>query len=356
MSRQQGQDVSGAHDAGNITVGVVGAGAWGTALALSAVRAGHEVILWVREPELAETMRRKRENVRYLPGVELPAAIAPTAALEDLRDCSLLLLVTPAQATRAMLRQMQAAGLLAPQRRLLLCAKGLEQGTRALLSEVVHQEAAQITPLVLSGPSFAAEVARNLPAAVTLAAADIAEAREVARMLAHRRFRIYSSDDLVGVQLGGALKNVLAIACGVVEGMGLGHSARAALLTRAFAEMRRLGRVMGAREETLSGLSGLGDLMLTATSSQSRNYSLGVALGQGRSVQEVLGERITVAEGVFTAEVVAELAQEHGIDMPVAGSVQRIVCGRSDAATELQRLLARPLRDETDAPTGQAAS
>ncbi len=332
------------------TVGIIGAGAWGTALATSCARAGLEVVLWAREPDLVEAMRSKRENVRYLPGVRLDETIMPTGVLEEAAGVvaagAPLLLATPAQATREMLRRLRdEAGI--DSGRIVLCAKGLEQAHRKLLADVVHEEMPKAEPLALSGPSFAAEVARGLPAAVTLAAEDIETARSLARLLSHATFRIYSSDDLVGVQLGGALKNVLAIACGIVEGKGLGDSARAALLTRAFAELMRFGRAMGARPETLTGLSGLGDLMLTATSAQSRNYSLGLELGRGRRLEDILGERITVAEGVFTAQVVVALAKENGIDMPISESVHRIVSGESDPDTEMARLLSRPLKDET---------
>ncbi len=331
-------------------IGIIGAGAWGTALALSCARAGHAVSLWVREPELAETMRRRRENVRYLPDIALPEAIMPTNDLGEAAAGEVLLLVTPAQTTREMLRALKMVGAV-DEKPLVLCAKGIEVATGEFLSDVVGEEAPAFTPFVLSGPSFAIEVAKNLPAAVTLAGEDIERARELARLLAHPRFRIYSSDDIIGVQLGGALKNVLAIACGIVAGMGLGDSARAALLTRAFAEMRRLGRALGAREETLSGLSGLGDLMLTATSAKSRNYTLGEELGRGRSLDEVMGERITVAEGVFTAQIVTRMAQEHGVDMPVSEAVRRVVTGQSKPVEEVEWLLSRPLRDETE-PAG----
>ncbi len=328
-------------------IGIIGAGAWGTALALSVVRAGHEVVLWVREPELAEDIRQRRENVRYLPGIPLPEAITPTNDLREAAKPDVVLLVTPAQATREMLRNLKAAGAVS-EKPLILCAKGIEQNTGKFLSDVVHEETREYVPFALSGPSFAIEVAKNLPAAVTLAGEDIEQARELARMLAHPRFRIYSSNDLIGVQLGGALKNVLAIACGIVAGMGLGDSARAALLTRAFAEMRRLGRALGAREETLTGLSGLGDLMLTATSTKSRNYTLGQELGRGRSLEEIMGERITVAEGVFTARIVTRMAADHGVDMPVSEAVCRVVTGQTAPDTEVERLLSRPLRDESE--------
>ncbi len=332
------------------TVGIIGAGAWGTALAMSCARAGLKVVLWAREPELVEAMRTRRENVRYLPGVKLAEAIRPTGGLAEaaavVADEAPLLLATPAQATREMLRRLRDEAGVA-HGRIVLCAKGLEQARRRLLADIVREELTQAEPLVLSGPSFASEVARGLPAAVTLAAEDIDTARNLARLLSHPAFRIYSSDDMVGVQLGGALKNVLAIACGIVEGKGLGDSARAALLTRAFAEMVRFGRALGARPETLTGLSGLGDLMLTATSAQSRNYSLGLELGRGRPLADILGERITVAEGVFTAQVVVELARERDIDMPISESVYRIVSGESDPDAEMTRLLSRPLKDET---------
>ncbi len=346
-------DIMGQQREQETCIGVIGAGAWGTALAIAMTRAGHGVMLWAREPELVQAMRQQRENARYLPGVPLPDAITPTGKLADLAACGIWLLVTPAQATRAMLRALREKGLADAPRPIVLCAKGIEQQTGAFLTGIVAEETPALAPYVLSGPSFAGEVARGLPAAVTLAARDIAQARALARQLAHERFRIYSSDDMIGVQLGGALKNVLAIACGVVEGLGLGDSARAALLTRAFAEMRRFGRALGAQPETLTGLSGLGDLMLTATSTQSRNYTLGVELGRGRRVAEVLAERITVAEGVFTAQVVARMARERGIEMPITQSVRRLVEDESDAATELKRLLARPLRDEQEHEQGQ---
>ena len=325
-------------------IGVIGAGAWGTALAISATRAGHEVVLWAREPQVAQAMAQQRENTRYLPGIPLPDGIFPTNDLADMRDIATVLLVTPAQATRAVLKQ--AGAHLQACAALILCAKGIEQQTGMFLTQVVADVAPALNSFVLSGPSFAAEVARGLPAAVTLAGRDIAAARALARQLSHKSFRIYSSDDPLGVQIGGAMKNVLAIACGIVEGKQLGESARAALLTRAFAELSRFGRALGAKVETLMGLSGLGDLMLTATSTQSRNYSLGVALGRGEPLEEILGRRITVAEGVHTAQVAVQLAREHGIDMPVCAAVHAVVSGASTPDAEIDRLLARPLKDE----------
>jgi glycerol-3-phosphate dehydrogenase (NAD(P)+) len=262
-----------------------------------------------------------------------------------MRDIPIVLLVTPAQATRAVLKQ--AGAHLQACAALILCAKGIEQKTGMFLTQVVADVAPWLNSLVLSGPSFAGEVARGLPAAVTLASEDIDRARMLARLLSHKSFRIYSSDDPLGVQIGGAMKNVLAIACGIVEGKQLGESARAALLTRAFAELSRFGRALGAKVETLMGLSGLGDLMLTATSSQSRNYSLGVALGRGQSLADILKQRITIAEGVHTAQVAVRIAREHGIDMPICEAVHAIVSGASTPDAEIERLLTRPLKDET---------
>ena len=325
-------------------IGVIGAGAWGTALAMTAARAGHDVTLWAREPELAQEMRERRENSLYLPGHRLPPGIRPTDAAEDIGGHDIVLLAAPAQATRAVLELF--APHLAPGQPLVLCAKGIERKTGKFLTEVAAEAAPGARPFVLSGPSFASDVAAGLPAAVTLAGEDIGEAREIARALAHSHFRLYSSDDPLGAQIGGAMKNVLAIACGIVEGRGLGDSARAALVTRAFAELARFGRALGARAETLSGLSGLGDLMLTATSAQSRNYSLGFELGRGRALEDILKERRAVTEGVHTARIAMKIAAEQGVDMPICQSVEAIVSGRSTAEEEIARLLQRPLRDE----------
>lgn len=325
-------------------VGVIGAGAWGTALAMTAARAGHGVVLWAREPELVEAMDALRENVVYLPGHRLPDAVHPTGDPASMADRELVLLAAPAQATRAVMEAF--APHLRTSAPLVLCAKGIERRTGRFLTEVVAETAPELRTFVLSGPSFAADVAAGLPAAVTLAGDDIAEARDIARALSHRAFRLYSSDDPLGAQIGGAMKNVLAIACGIVEGRRMGDSARAALVTRAFAELARFGRALGAKPETLTGLSGLGDLMLTATSPQSRNYSLGLELGRGRPLEDVLGERKAVTEGVHTAEIAVKIADEKSIDMPICRSVKAVVTGESTADEEIARLLQRPLRDE----------
>ncbi len=326
-------------------MGVIGAGAWGTALAITLARAGHEVILWAREPEVVEAIESRHENPLYLPGISLPESVHATADHDALGPCEVVLLVTPAQAVRPVIRDF------APHLRegtpVIICAKGIERDTGRFLTDVLAEEAPHLEPFVLSGPSFAMDVARGLLAAVTLAGKDIEQARALARLLSHRAFRVYSGNDPLGVQIGGALKNVLAIACGIVDGLSLGDSARAALLTRAFAELARFGRALGARVETLQGLSGLGDLVLTATSGQSRNYSLGVALGRGKSLQDILAARRAVTEGVYTARAVVRIAEEKGLDMPICQSVHAIVEGRSTPPVELERLLSRPLKDET---------
>jgi glycerol-3-phosphate dehydrogenase (NAD(P)+) len=289
-------------------------------------------------------MREKRENTLYLPGHKLPEKIAVTSDAAEMAGRGIVLLAAPAQATRAVCEAFAPhfeKGL-----PLVLCAKGIERATGKFLSQVVAEAAPKVTPFVLSGPSFASDVAAGLPAAVTLAGEDIARARDIAKALSHQAFRLYSSDDPMGAQIGGAMKNVLAIACGVVEGKGLGDSARAALVTRAFAELVRFGKALGARAETLNGLSGLGDLMLTATSAQSRNYSLGFELGRGRTLDDIMAERRAVTEGVHTAGVAMKIASARGIAMPICESVHAIVSGRSKVDEEIARLLQRPLRDE----------
>ncbi len=327
-------------------IGVIGAGAWGTALAMTAARGGHAVTLWAREPELVQDMRKRRENTLYLPGHALPDNVSPTGDPARMAGQQIVLLVAPAQATRAVMESF--AAFLERDTPLVICAKGIEQATGKFLTQVVREAAPGVRPFVLSGPSFAADVAAGLPAAVTLAGEDIESARAIAKALSHRAFRLYSSADPLGAQIGGAMKNVLAIACGIVEGKGLGDSARAAVVTRAFAELARFGRKLGAQARTLSGLSGLGDLMLTATSAQSRNYSLGLELGRGVALQDILKGRRAVTEGVHTAKIAVRMADEMGIDMPICRSVAAIVTGRSTPDAEISRLLERPLRDETE--------
>ncbi|MDJ0943494.1 MAG: NAD(P)H-dependent glycerol-3-phosphate dehydrogenase [Kiloniellales bacterium] len=329
-------------------VAVLGAGAWGTALAAALQRAGREVLLWSRRAELAEEINRRHANPDYLPNVSLDAAIRASGDLAEAAERDALLLVTPAQHLRRLCRDL--AGKLKPGRPLVICSKGIEQGSLALMTEAAA-EALPGQPLaVLSGPNFAKEVAAGLPAATTLAASDEALARALVEALGSRSFRPYVSDDPVGAQVGGAVKNVIAIACGIVTGRRLGDNARAALITRGLAEVVRLGVALGARPETLMGLSGLGDLTLTCSAMQSRNYSLGVALGHGERIDAVLGARRSVAEGVFSAAAVAALAERQGVEMPICAAVDRVVNAGADLDETIAGLLNRPFTSEHARP------
>ncbi|USI74282.1 NAD(P)H-dependent glycerol-3-phosphate dehydrogenase [Sphingomonas morindae] len=321
-------------------LGVVGAGAWGTALAQVAAARG-PVTLWARSPALAADLRARRVNEAYLPGIALADAIEPSADLAALDACDALLLVTPAQAMRAVLGAIPSGG-----RPLILCSKGIEANSRLLMSEVAASLRPGAPIAVLSGPTFAHEVAAGLPAAVTLACADSDMCEALAARIAVPTFRAYVSDDVIGAEIGGAVKNVLAIACGVVEGAGLGRNAAAALIARGFAEMRRFGAARGARMETLAGLSGLGDLVLTCTSTASRNYSLGLGLGRGQSAAALLANRRTVAEGAFTAPVLAAAAAAAGVEMPIVQAVCALLADEAAVEAVVERLLARPRRAE----------
>ena len=322
-------------------LGVIGGGAWGTALAQVAA-AGGETLLWAMEPEVVESVNSVRENRTYLPGIPLNAAIRATGDLDDLSEYDAFLAVTPAQHMRAVLERAPISG-----KPLILCSKGIEEGTGALLHQAAREACPNCPVAVLSGPTFAHEVARGLPTAVTLAAEDAELAERLRQRIAVPTFRIYLSDDVAGAEIGGAVKNVLAIACGVVEGKGLGQNARAALIGRGFAEMTRFGLAYGARRETLAGLSGLGDLVLTCSSTSSRNFSLGKGIGEGRSAADLMSDRRTVAEGAFTAPVLARLAEERGIDMPIVAAVDGLLAGRFTVDEVLEQLLARPPRPES---------
>ncbi len=325
-------------------LGVVGAGAWGTALASVAARAGRDTLLWAREAEVVEAINRGHENTPFLPGQPLDPKIRATGDLADLKDCDALLLVVPAQHLRASLGQLTehvAEGTPA-----VICSKGIEMKTLTLMSDVLTECMPQAVPAVLSGPSFAADVASGLPTAVTLACADETWGAALVEALGLPTFRPYLSDDIVGAQIGGAVKNVMAIACGIVDGQKLGDSARAALIARGFAEIVRLGADWGAELETLGGLSGLGDLILTCTSHQSRNYSLGFALGSGKTMEQALEGKISVAEGVATAGAIERLTRERGIDMPISLAVAGIVSGRTDVRGAITELLSRPFTAE----------
>lgn len=322
-------------------VGVIGAGAWGTALALAAAAAGRAVTLWAREPDVLSALRERHENTTFLKGIALPAAIAPTGRLAEAASADCLLVAVPAQHLRAVLCDL--AGLLAPGTPAVICAKGIERQSGDFLTELLQSQAPAAEPAILSGPSFAADVARGLPTAVTLAARmDLAEALQVT--LGSANFRPYASDDLTGVALGGAAKNVYAIGCGIVEGLKFGESARAALLARAFAELCRLGDALGARRETLMGLSGLGDLVLTATSRSSRNFACGVRIGEGGEAAHSRGAAL--AEGVETAPALVMRARRHGIELPIAETVADILSGDLNLNHAAARLMQRPLKAE----------
>ena len=322
-------------------LGIIGGGAWGTALAQVASAGGRETLLWALEPEVVEAVNGRHENPIFLAGVPLNPAIRATADLAELDDCDAWLMVTPAQHMRTVLER--AADCDKP---LVLCSKGIEETSGELLHKVAKQACPNAEIAVLSGPTFAHEVAKGLPTAVTLAADDAALAERLRERIKQPTFRIYVTDDVAGAEIGGAVKNVLAIACGVVEGKGLGQNARAALIGRGFAEMTRFGLAFGARRETLAGLSGLGDLVLTCSSTSSRNYSLGKGIGEGRSAAELLADRKTVAEGAFTAPVLARLAREKGIDMPVVDAVDALIAGRANVDEVLGALLSRPPKSE----------
>lgn len=321
-------------------IGVIGGGAWGTALAQVAAADGQPVTLWAREPEVVDSIMRRAENEMFLPGVTLRASIAATSSLRELAVCDALLVVVPAQHVGAVLAQTPVGT--TP---LVLCAKGIEAGSKRLVGEVAQAAHPQAPIAVLSGPTFAHEVAKGLPTAVTLACADAVLGQRLSERLASPAFRPYASSDVVGAEIGGAVKNVLAIACGVVEGAGLGQNARAALIARGFAEMTRFGLARGARVETLAGLSGLGDLVLTCSSTSSRNFSLGVGLGQGRAAAELMADRRTVAEGAFTAPVLVEAAADAGVEMPVVQAVANLLSGAA-VRDVIEALLARPLKSE----------
>jgi glycerol-3-phosphate dehydrogenase (NAD(P)+) len=324
-------------------IGVIGAGAWGTALAAIAARAGRSVSLWAREPEVVESIARTGQNAPFLPGIGLPD-MACTGDMEAATaDAEALLVVFPAQHLRIGLLEVSLhapAGI-----PLVVCAKGFERDSGKLVTEVFRETAPDFEPAILSGPSFARDAAQGLPTAVTIAA-RLPIAQRLQASLGHTAFRPYASDDLLGVALGGAAKNVYAIACGIVDGLGLGESARAALLARGFAELRRLGEALGARPETLMGLSGLGDLVLTATSPQSRNYRFGVEVGKGRALDELGAPGQPLAEGVATAPALVIRARKEKIELPVAETVASVLDGSLAPAAAIVRLMSRPLKPE----------
>jgi glycerol-3-phosphate dehydrogenase (NAD(P)+) len=324
--------------------GVIGGGAWGTALAQVCARAGREVTLWARESEVVDAVNTAHENAIFLKGVPLDPLIRATGDLSDLAGSDLILAVPPAQHMRATL------GAFAAHARdglpILLCSKGVEQGTLKLMTDVLAETIPQAQPAVLSGPSFAGEVARGLPTAVTLACADPGCAEGLGEAIATPTFRPYFAVDMIGAEAGGAVKNVLAIACGIVEGRGLGRSAHAALITRGFAELTRLAVALGGEPETVAGLCGLGDLVLTCSSPQSRNMSVGLALGQGQTLEQALSGKLTVAEGVASAPAVRQLAAKLQVETPICEAVAAILAGEVGVDDAIRGLLSRPLREE----------
>ena len=325
------------------TISVLGGGAWGTALALAAARAGRKVVLWTRDTDHAETMQRTRENAPRLPGIPLPETIRITASLKDAADSArAILLAVPAQSLRGVT---EALSLVVKQGiPIIICAKGIDQRSGEFMSEIVTDTIRGAMPGILSGPSFAVDVAKGLPTAIVLAAPLEPVAEALARALSSPAFRIYHSTDIRGVEIGGAAKNVLAIAAGIVEGRGLGDSARAAITARGFAELSRLARSYGAKPETLMGLSGLGDLVLTCASRKSRNFAFGDDLGRGLSLSEAGGGKL--AEGVHAARILVDMAHARGVDMPIAEAVADILAGRISIQESIDLLLMRPLKTE----------
>ncbi len=327
----------------NPQMAVLGAGAWGTALACVLAARHPAVTLWANEAETAAAINQKNENTRFLPGIDLPQNIQATDHIADLAMADIVLMVVPAQFARPVMQELANHN---NQASLVLCAKGIERDSLKLMSDV----AAEIWPAdklaVLSGPSFAADVARGLPTAVTLASADAAHGQWLSEAIATPGFRPYLSTDIIGAEIGGAMKNVLAIACGIVAGKQLGESARAAVTARGMAEMQRLGIALGAQAETLAGLSGLGDLILTCSSDTSRNFSLGRALGEGRRLADILGARSSVSEGAMSAAAVRKLAEKHALELPICAAVDSILTETLPIDTAIESLLARPLTRE----------
>ncbi len=325
-------------------IGVLGAGAWGTALAQIVAHQGHRTTLWAREAEAVAAINARHENTLFLPDVTLDPRIRATTAMADLAAADAVLLVAPAQYLRATTKELNLA-LGARRPPVVLCAKGIEAGG-ALMTEVVAATLPGCPPAVLSGPTFASEVARGLPTAVNLACADPTLGAALVQALGSPLFRPYLADDLIGAEVGGAVKNVLAIACGIVMGRKLGDNTRAALITRGLAEIVRLATALGGKAETCMGLSGLGDLTLTCSGPQSRNLSLGIALGEGKSLDQAQGGKRSIAEGVASAEAVLHRARREGVEMPIVAAVDAVLNRGSDVATEIRGLLARPFREE----------
>jgi len=326
------------------SAGVIGGGAWGTGLAQVCASAGLRTLLWAREAEAVEEVNSLHENRLFLPGIPLNPAIRATGDMAEAADCDIILAVVPAQHLRATLTAFRAHA--RPGQPVVLCAKGIEQGSLKLMTAVAAETLPGVRPAVLSGPSFAGEVARGLPTAITLACPDPDLGRALIEAIATPAFRPYLTDDMIGAEAGGAVKNVLAIACAIVEARGLGRGAHAALITRGFAELTRLAVALGGRAETVAGLCGLGDLVLTCSSAQSRNYSVGLALGGGQTLEQALAGKISIAEGVASAPAVRDLARSLGVETPICAAVAAILAGKVSVDEAIEGLLARPLKTE----------
>ncbi len=324
------------------TIAIIGAGAWGTALAQTMADGERRIVIWAREPEVVESINAKHENIPFLPGIPLHRSITATGSLSGTGDADLYLIVTPAQHVRATLASLKSQ--LAGGKPAVICAKGIEMKSGLLLSQVAQEEAPGATIAVLTGPTFASEIAHGLPSAVTVACTDKEAAERIRDSVASRLIRPYATDDILGAEIGGAVKNVIAIAAGIVMGRKLGESARAALITRGLAEMARLAAAMGAKRETLMGMCGVGDLMLTCSSMQSRNYSLGMQLGEGRSLEDILGERKSVTEGVFTAQALSVMAKKQAVDMPICEAVNKCLNEGASLDSVIEGMMDRPLK------------
>lgn len=329
------------------TVGIIGAGAWGTALAQVIRAAGRDVTLWARETELVAHMQQNHENNQFLPGVKIDPTIQVTESISAVTDCDILLLVVPAQHLRKTLQSIKTS--LKKDQPLLICSKGIEIETGLLMSQAAEQEVPQAPIGVLTGPTFAKEIANGLPSAMTLAFEDTTTGSHIIDALSSRNMRLYQTKDIIGAQLGGAIKNVVAIACGAVHGLGLGENARAALMTRGIAEIARLASAMGAQKETLMGMCGFGDLVLTCSSMQSRNFSLGAHLGEGRTLDDIMSERNAVTEGVHTSKALMVMAKNHAVDMPIAEAVYYCLNEAAPIRDMVNKMLERPLRKDSDA-------
>ncbi len=327
------------------SAGILGGGAWGTGLAQVCASAGLKTILWAREAEAVEQINADHENRLFLPGVALDPRLKATGDMAEAATCDFVLAVAPAQHLRSTLTAFHAHA--RPGLPVVLCAKGIEQGSLKLMTVVAAETLPGVRRAVLSGPSFAGEVARGLPTAITLACPDPELGRALIEAIATPAFRPYLTDDMIGAEAGGAVKNVLAIACAIVEARGLGRGAHAALITRGFAELTRLAVALGGRAETVAGLCGLGDLVLTCSSAQSRNYSVGLAIGRGESLEQALAGKISVAEGVASAPAVRDLARKLGVETPICEAVAAILAGAIDVDAAIGGLLSRPLKMES---------